>query len=115
MREAGTLREDNETKHTQDLDAEGFFPKQMPKAESMAVFSFRNVNKLCYFKSLLDTDKTGFKYLSQATNLYPLSFGKRKVWIPDLQGAAHSRSLGTHDVSQGQVSIQQLQDCRVTH
>lgn len=45
-----------------------FFSQQMPKAESMAVFGFRNVNKFCYFKSMLGTDKTGFKYLSHTTN-----------------------------------------------
>lgn len=65
-REASTLWEGNGTKHTQDLDAEGFFfSKQMPEAESMVVFSFRNVNKFCYFKSMMGTEKTGFKYPSK--------------------------------------------------
>lgn len=58
------------------------FSKQMPKAGSMAVFSFRNVNKLCHFQNTLDTHKTRFKHLSQANH----TLGKREVWIPDLQG-----------------------------
>lgn len=46
------------------------FSKQMPKAGPMAVFSFRNVNNFCHFKSMLDTDRTRFKHLSQANSSY---------------------------------------------